>query len=97
MLACREVSRLVSSEDIGHVGLLRRLELRLHLMMCRHCRNYVRQVGLIGSVARRIWGSEGEGVENMAELERRVLKAVRTAKESKPPSDAESDRPRPEA
>jgi hypothetical protein len=91
MLACREVSRLVASEDIRRAGLWRCLELRLHLMVCRHCRNYVRQVGLIGSVARQLWGREDEAAAT--ELEQQVLKAVLAAKEPKPRAEAEPDQP----
>jgi hypothetical protein len=94
MLACREVSRLVASGEIDRAGWLRRLELRLHLMMCRHCRNYARQVRLIGTAARRIWGSAIEDPGAVADLEQKVLKAFRAATESPPRSDADPGHPR---
>jgi hypothetical protein len=72
MLKCNEVSRLAASEEINEAGLFRRMEFRLHLMMCRHCRNYVHQVGLIGETARRLVGEDDDAV--VARLEDRVLK-----------------------
>jgi len=39
------------------------MEFRLHLMMCRHGPNYVRQVGLIGAAARRRMGSAAEDAQ----------------------------------
>jgi hypothetical protein len=56
MLSCQEVTRLIASEDINHAGWLKRLELRLHLMMCRHCRAYAAQLEAIGKAVRHIWG-----------------------------------------
>ena len=93
MLQCREVSRLIASEDIRHAGLARRLELRLHLAMCRQCRNYARQVGLMGSVARRLWGAESEDPEEIARLERDVLEAAERIHKSMAPADAGTEEP----
>ena len=77
MLKCNEVSRLAASGEIARASILRRLEFRLHLMMCRHCRDYVRQVGLIGAAARRLLGTTTRDAEIVAHLESEVLKAVR--------------------
>lgn len=94
MLRCREVTRLVASEDISHAGLLRRLEFRLHLMMCRHCREYVHQMGLIGQVARRLWGVTTEDPEALARIERNVLRAAEdTRAPFSPPSGGEKPAP----
>lgn len=67
MLNCREVTHLIASEEIARTGLLTRIGLRVHLMMCRYCRRYARQVGLMGAVARQLWGA---GVDDPAELEK---------------------------
>ncbi|MGD9548371.1 MAG: hypothetical protein AB7V45_12610 [Candidatus Krumholzibacteriia bacterium] len=77
MLKCNEVSRLAATEEIARAGLLRRLEYRLHLMMCRHCRTYVRQVALIGDAARRLFGTAGDDPATVARLEAEVLGALR--------------------
>ena len=53
MLSCREVSRHASSWLDGTLPGRVRLQVRLHLMMCRLCREYVRQMGLVVGVLRR--------------------------------------------
>ena len=40
MLNCKEVSRLVASGELERVGWARKLELRMHMMMCKYCRLY---------------------------------------------------------
>lgn len=37
---CREAVELLGDEVDGSLGLLQRWQLRLHVWMCRHCRNY---------------------------------------------------------
>ncbi|PIV81615.1 hypothetical protein COW53_03415 [bacterium CG17_big_fil_post_rev_8_21_14_2_50_64_8] len=82
MLKCHEVSRLAASEEIARAGLWRRMEFRLHLMMCRHCRNYVRQVGLIGAAARRLMGTAAEDAQAVERLEAEIMEAVRKSDDS---------------
>lgn len=53
MPSCREVATAVSSGELEEAGLLRRTHVRLHLWMCRHCRDYVRQVAALGRAARQ--------------------------------------------
>lgn len=77
MLRCHEVTHLVASDEIAEAGLLRRLELRLHLLMCRHCRNYVQQLRRIRDAARRLWAEDADP-EAAAALEEKVLAAVRS-------------------
>lgn len=78
MLKCNEVSRLVATEEIARAGFLRRLEFRLHLMMCHHCRNYVRQIRQIGAAARRMLGTSPQDDAIVARLEADVLRTVRS-------------------
>ena len=52
MLSCKETARLLS-ESLEHpLPFRRRLGLKMHLLMCRFCRRYARQVRAIESVAR---------------------------------------------
>lgn len=55
MPSCSEVTRLWASEDLRHISLRRRVAIRVHLLMCAHCRRYVRELRLIGSAARDEW------------------------------------------
>ncbi len=76
MLKCNEVSRLAATEEIAQAGFLKRIEFRLHLMMCHHCRNYVRQIRQIGTAARRVLGTTSEDDAIVARLEEDVLRTV---------------------
>jgi hypothetical protein len=56
MMTCKEVSTLVSMEQLDQAPRARRMAVQLHLMMCRHCRAFRRQLRRIGDVARLIAG-----------------------------------------
>ena len=57
MLSCKEVSRSIAADELASAGWRKRWSIRLHLMMCRYCRRYSRQIDAIGSAARSIFGS----------------------------------------
>lgn len=44
MLACRDITELVTSYLEHELTLWDRIRFQLHLGMCRHCRAYVRQM-----------------------------------------------------
>ncbi len=51
MLKCKEVSHIVAEDlDLGFWG---RLQLKMHLLMCVHCRRYTDQIRRLGLGARR--------------------------------------------
>ena len=52
MLRCREISRLVSESMERDLPFRRRLEVRMHLMMCRMCWGFARQIRLLRRGAR---------------------------------------------
>lgn len=51
---CREISERASDFIDAALPWHVRLEVRLHLMMCRFCREYVRQMELIAQTLRRL-------------------------------------------
>lgn len=53
MMTCKDVSTLVSLGDVGSWSVSRRLAIRVHLLMCRHCRAFARQVEMLTRAARR--------------------------------------------
>ena len=77
MLKCREVSRLVASDDVVDLGFFKRLELRLHLMMCRHCAGYAAQIRSLGDGARKIAEHETCPPERLEEIEREIIEHTR--------------------
>lgn len=44
MLVCRDVTELVTDYVEGRMRFWDRLRFQLHIGMCRHCREYVRQM-----------------------------------------------------
>lgn len=47
MLSCKQMTENVTEYSEGALPLWKRIQFRLHLAMCRHCRTYVRQIELI--------------------------------------------------
>lgn len=54
MLNCKENSELVSQALDRPLGLRERLAMRLHLMMCRGCRNFEKQLAFLRKAARQL-------------------------------------------
>lgn len=77
MLVCREVTELVTDYVEGRLSRWDRLRFQLHIGMCRHCREYLRQMKttqrLLGSVPPQPPSSDVE-----AELLRRFKDWKRT-------------------
>ena len=72
MLNCRDVHHRVSSGEAEASNWMRRIEMRLHLMMCAHCRNYVMQIAAIGEGVRRLCGSEPADPAELERMEHRI-------------------------
>ena len=54
MLTCAQVTRLIASDEYVREGFLRRLGIRMHLAMCRHCSRYFRQLRYLARLLREI-------------------------------------------
>ena len=53
MMNCKEVSRLMSEMKDHEITWRQRMALRFHLMMCRMCRVYNRQLEMLSRIARQ--------------------------------------------
>jgi hypothetical protein len=53
MLSCKETSALVSSAMDIKLPMMQRLGIWIHLIMCKYCRRYRKQLQIIRDVARR--------------------------------------------
>jgi hypothetical protein len=73
MLTCREVSHLIASDGLAAATWTRRFSARLHLLMCRPCRRYERQLRLIGHSLRSLWAARETDRARRASLERAIL------------------------
>ena len=73
MLSCKEVTRQIASDEFAEAGWLKRIGLRFHLLMCRYCRRYQKQLSALGAGARDRWGDSPEDPQTLERLERQVL------------------------
>ena len=73
MMTCKEATRVIASEEFAEAGWGRRLGVRLHLLMCRHCRRYAAQLRALGAYARKRWGPHTEDSDTLQRLERDIL------------------------
>jgi len=78
MLSCKEVTRKIASEEFAEAGWRQRLGVRLHLLLCRHCRRYVAQLRAIGRAAHSLWRvrPEDEDTDVLKRLEEAILKGA---------------------
>ena len=51
MIRCKEVATLLSTDQVACQPVWRRAAIRVHLMMCRHCRRFARQLALLTHAA----------------------------------------------
>lgn len=77
MLKCNQVSGLVSTDEVDDLSLMKKLEFKMHLWMCGHCRRYVQQIKSLGLGARH-WatGCEAEP-QQLKRMEEHVLEEVK--------------------
>ena len=53
LISCRDASRICSEQLDRHLTLAERLSLRAHLMMCRSCAEFQRQMAWLRQLSRR--------------------------------------------
>lgn len=77
MLSCKEVVKIVSSED--RPTWRRKLEIRLHLMMCHHCGKYAKQLEMMKAGFRKLFSSASKISDDkkIRELEDRVIEKAK--------------------
>lgn len=47
MISCDEATFLISKKQDAHLNWSEKLQLKMHLMFCKFCKRYDRQIGLI--------------------------------------------------
>jgi hypothetical protein len=83
MLSCKNVTQLLSESMDHSLPLGKRIGVRLHLLICKFCARYERQLLLIRETVRRIVTTEekpGEppGETLSEEAKERIRKSLRT-------------------
>lgn len=82
MLACRDVTQLISESMDTSLPIGKRIGVRIHLLMCKFCARYERQLLLIRETVRRLVAAEeisGEapGETLSEEAKERIKKSLR--------------------
>jgi len=72
MLKCNQVSRIVSTDDYQELGFMKKVEFKLHLMMCSHCQRYVQQIKSLGKVSRENAKELEASEEQLVRMETRI-------------------------
>ena len=73
MRTCKDVATAIGQDDLRTVPWWRGLALRLHLLMCPHCRRYAAQVRAIGTATRRLIREPGEDPQTLKRLQDTIL------------------------
>ncbi len=60
MLSCKEVSRWVSESLDHQLPLWQRMQMRFHLLMCRFCSRFRKQMLFLRDAAHRYWSASEE-------------------------------------
>lgn len=71
--SCREVTGAIASDSLIEAPAHRRLGVRIHLLLCRHCRRYARQMRAIGQAAREVLAHPNGERESLERLRRKLL------------------------
>ncbi len=70
MISCQELTTAIASDELATASWRKRLSMRFHLMRCKPCRCYQRQVKALGNVVRQL---AGRPPKPSSELEERIV------------------------
>ncbi len=73
MQSCREVASLVASDGLELVAWHTRLLTRLHLLFCKRCRQYAKELATIGRISREAWSADSVDSKTMQRLEGSIM------------------------
>jgi hypothetical protein len=78
MIRCRNVAELLTSDRLRDAGIGTRLEVRVHLWMCRNCARLARQVEMMREAAAKLASAVGREKTAPAgeDLESRLLRKL---------------------
>ncbi len=78
MPTCKDVATAIGQDDVRTLPWWRGLALRLHLLMCPHCRRYAAQIRAIGTAARRLFREHREDPQTLKRLQETILSRPET-------------------
>ena len=81
MLPCKEIVRLLSSGEA--LPLMKRAELKMHLMMCKHCSRYSKHLVMLADGFKRLFQEKAKVDPSQVErVEKKVIEEVEKKKSS---------------
>ena len=81
MLSCKDVANRASDYLDNQTDARLRWQIRLHLMMCSHCRRFMRHLRLTRHLVKNTVQQEKNDIDTEA-IYRRVLQRIETEKKS---------------
>ena len=78
MLNCKDVTKIIASSERSHWR--RRLEIRMHLLMCKHCRKFSLQLDAIKTGVRKLFEpNQADAYQDsqIKDLEDRILRKLK--------------------
>ncbi len=81
MMKCKELARFVASDGLAEASWSKRVGVRFHLLMCRHCRLYTAQMRDLGSATRSLFKGEDKG-PHLDGLKSSILEKISEARTS---------------
>lgn len=85
MLNCKQASELMSQGMDAQLPLAKRMSLRIHLMMCHGCNNFLAQMRFLRMAAKR-YGDEGMP-RLSAQARKRIAKELREFQTKEQPAN----------
>ncbi|PIP93694.1 MAG: hypothetical protein COW00_14825 [Bdellovibrio sp. CG12_big_fil_rev_8_21_14_0_65_39_13] len=72
MLRCKDVVRLISSEE--KLNFLQKTELKMHLLACKHCSNYNKQMNTLIMSLKKIFSVKSDkNCDQIKQLEESII------------------------
>ena len=78
MLSCQQLTELVTDYTDGRLSLIQRVQFELHIGMCRHCREYLRQLRATASALGSLCGGSYSSASEPGSHDRARANRART-------------------
>lgn len=73
MISCRNVAKLLTTDELAAQSWWKRMEVRLHLLLCEYCSRLARQIEQLSAAAR---GLSASRADFDSDLEARILRKL---------------------
>lgn len=96
MLSCREVTAFANDYVDHQLSGWRLMQVRMHLLGCRHCRAFVRQLKTVARLVRKAGAADGGPTKALAPDLLQAFRRATAKAVSEPPPDGSPERDRPD-